>query len=105
MHPQICLHPLRKEAEGIKYVHVEFWRGSELSEVKQIQVWKCNNLACQRIFPLTARKSVEKKASSPWEEGGSRTIVEKPCCVYCESIDIEPVFITVKIMEKTEEKH
>ena len=54
MHPQICLYPLRKEAEGIKYVHVEFWRGSELSEVKQIQVWKCRNLACQRIFPLTA---------------------------------------------------
>jgi hypothetical protein len=49
---------------------------------------KCKD--CGAIFPIAGRISTEKRAAG-FLPDTVRTIVEKPCCPFCESINIEEV--------------
>jgi len=53
-------------------------------------MWKCKNTECGKIFHISAKISIEKKPTSFTAEN-TRTIVEKACCPFCESIDFELV--------------
>jgi len=56
-------------------------------------MWKCKNPECGRTFPMLGRISTEKRMPpagfSP--SGPDRTIVEKPCCPFCESLEFEEI--------------
>lgn len=47
--------------------------------------------ACGKTFPLAARISFERNPEPGFIITVKRVIVEKPCCVYCESIELEYV--------------
>lgn len=47
---------------------------------------KCKS--CGKTFPLAARISTEKNPSGH-DFSSRRVIIEKPCCPFCESIDLE----------------
>jgi transposase-like protein len=53
------------------------------------QVFKCKN--CGKTFLLPARISVEKRPLGFSNPEVSRVIIEKPCCPFCECIEIEEV--------------
>jgi len=50
--------------------------------------YRCLNPECKKIFPLPARISVERRDMS-FNPSVGRIIVEKPCCLFCESIVFE----------------
>jgi hypothetical protein len=53
-------------------------------------MWKCKNPNCNKLFPMLARISIEKRPPPSFTpDVPSRVIVEKPCCPFCESIEFE----------------
>lgn len=52
-------------------------------------MWKCKNKDCGRVFPVLGRISVEKRGPNFASLDAVRTIVEKPCCPFCESLEFE----------------
>ena len=53
---------------------------------------KCKNPECLKTFPIAARISEEQGTPPSFAIGKpTRKIVEKACCPYCESPDIEEV--------------
>jgi len=53
--------------------------------------FKCKNPECGKTFPLPGRISEEKRPASGFIPDVTRRIVEKPCCPFCECIEIEEI--------------
>jgi len=53
-----------------------------------LEKFRCKS--CGRTFPAYAIKE-EEKVTSPMTLGIGRVFVRKPCCPFCESIEIEEV--------------
>ncbi len=52
--------------------------------------FKCSNKDCGKIFLLPAKIVTERKSKDFYSET-LRTVVEKPCCPFCEGLEFTEV--------------
>jgi len=52
--------------------------------------FKCSSASCGKTFLLPGRITVERKPKEFYSET-QRTVVEKPCCPFCEGLEFEEV--------------